>query len=69
MDEPEKGDPVKPCMDFYKKNQSDIRLEMLKLRILARGDSKNKEIIGYTWSPKKSMRDINYFLVDSSNHK
>ena len=47
MDEPEKLDPVTPYMDVYKeKIQSDVSLDKLKLRILVRGDLKNKEMIG-----------------------
>ena len=50
--EPEKGEPVTPCMDVYKaKIQSDGSLDKLKLRILVRGDLKNKELVGDTWSP------------------
>ena len=36
--EPEKGEPVTPCMDVYKyKIQSDGSLDKLKFRILIRG--------------------------------
>ena len=42
MDDPYKGDPVTPCMDFYKaKIQSDGSLDKLKLRIVVKGDLKN----------------------------
>ena len=38
---PEKGEPVTPCMDVYKsKIQSDGILDKLKLRIVVRGDLK-----------------------------
>ena len=47
MDEPEKLYLVTPYMDVYKeKIQSDVSLDKLKLRILVRGDLKNKEMIG-----------------------
>ena len=40
---PEKGEPVSPCMDFYKsKIQSDRSLDKLKSRIVLRGDMQNK---------------------------
>ena len=46
MDDPEKVDPVTPCMDIYKENiQSDGSIEKLKLRIVVRGYLQNKEII------------------------
>ena len=48
--EPEKGGPVTPCMDFYKANiQSDGSIDKLKLRILVRVDLYNKELVGDTW--------------------
>ena len=43
VQDPEKGEPVTPCMDFYKaKIQSDESIEKLKLRIVVRVDIKNK---------------------------
>ena len=43
VQEPEKGEPVTPCMDVYKsKIWSDGSLDKLKLRILIRGDLHNK---------------------------
>ena len=70
MDEREKRNSVTPCMYFYKANiQSDVNPEKLKLRIVVRGDLQNKEIIGYTWNPKASMRYLKYFLAGSSKHK
>ena len=46
MNDPEKGDPVKPCMDVYKANiQSDGSLDKLKLMIVVRGDLHNKKMI------------------------
>ena len=60
---PKDGEPVTPCMDVYKsKIQSDGSLDKLKLRIVVRGDFQNKEMVGDTWSPKASMRTLNYFL-------
>ena len=65
MDYPEKGYPVKPCIDVYKeKIQSDGSIEKLKLIILVRGDLQNKEIIGDTWYPTASMSTMKYFLGD-----
>ena len=70
MDEPEKGEPVTPCMDVYKANiQSDGSLDKLKLRIVVRGDLQNKDLIGNTRSPTSSMRTLKYFLADYSKHK
>ena len=49
MDEPEKREPVTPCMDVYMENiQSDESFEKLKLWIVVRGDLYNKALIGYT---------------------
>ena len=64
------GEPVTPCMDVYKaKIQSDGSLDKLKLRIVARGDLQNKEMVGDTWSPTASIRNLKYFLVDAAKHK
>ena len=64
------GEPVTPCMDVYKaKIQSDGSLDKLKLIILVRGDLKNKEMVGDTWSPTASMRTLDYFLADAAKHK
>ena len=50
VDDPEKGEPVTPCMDVYKaKIQSDESLDKLKLIIGVRGDLQNKGLIGDTW--------------------
>ena len=52
IEDPKDGEPVTPCMDVYKeKIQSDGSLDKIKLRIVVRGDLKNKEMIGDTWSP------------------
>ena len=57
-------------MDVYKaKIQSDGSLDKLKLRIAARGDLQNKEMVGDTCSPTASMRTLKYFLVDAAKHK
>ena len=57
-------------MDVYKaKIQSDGSLDKLKLRIVVRGDLKNKEMVGDTWSPTISMRTLKYFLSDTDKHK
>ena len=45
VQEPEKGEPVTPCMDVYKnKIQSDRSLEKLKFIIVVRVDLQNKEL-------------------------
>ena len=70
MYDPEKGDPVTTCMDVYKaKIQYNGTLDKLKLIIVVRGDLQNNEMIGDTWYPTSSMRNIKYFLTYSSNHK
>ena len=57
-------------MDVYKaKIQSDGSLDKLKLRILVRGDLQNKELVGDTWSPTASKRNLKYFLADATKHK
>ena len=57
-------------MDVYKaKIQYDGSLDKPKLRIVVRGDLKNKEMIGDTWSPTASMRTLKYFLADAAKHK
>ena len=46
VQEPEKGEPVTPCMDVYEaKIQSDGSLEKLNFRILVRGYPQNKELV------------------------
>ena len=51
-DEPEKGDPVTPCMDVYKaKIQYYGSLDKSKSRIVVRGEFHNREMIGYIWAP------------------
>ena len=48
--EPDKGEPVTPCMDVYKaKIQSDGSLDKLKFRIMVRGYLQNKELVGDSW--------------------
>ena len=70
VQDPEKGDPVTPCMDVYKaKIQSDVSLEKLKLIIVVRGDLKNKELFGDIWSPTSSMSTFKYISVDSVKYK
>ena len=39
------------------------------MRILVRGDLKNKESVEDTWSPTASMSILKYFLADVTNHK
>ena len=68
--EPEKCEPVTPFMDVYKaKIQSDGSLGNIKFRIVVRGDLQNKELVGNTWSPTYSTRNLKYFLADAVNHK
>ena len=70
IEDQNEGEPVTPCMDVYKaKIQSDGSLDKLKLRILVRGDLQNKELVGDTWSPTTSMRNLKYFVADSTKHK
>ena len=65
----DKDDPVAPCMNVYKAIiQSDGSLDKLKLRIVVRGELKNKDLVGDTWSPTASMRTLKYFLADSVKH-
>ena len=69
MDDPEKRDHVKTCMDVYKANiQSGGSLDKLKLRILVIGYLQNKEVIGDTWDKTESMRNLKYFLEDAAKH-
>ena len=51
------------------KNPIRWKPDKLKLRIVVRGDLKNKEMVGDTWSPTASMRTLKYFLADSAKHK
>ena len=51
------------------KIQSDGSLDILKLKIVVRGDLHNKEMVGDTWSPKASMSTLKYFLADAAKHK
>ena len=70
VQDPEKDEPVTPCMDVYKaKIQSDGSLDELNLRIVVIGNLQNKELVGDTWSPTASMRTLEYFLADSAKHK
>ena len=48
-------------MDVYKaKIQSDGSLDKLNVIIVVRGDLQNKEMVGDTWSPTVSMRNLKY---------
>ena len=70
VEDPEKDEPVNPCMDFYKaKIQYYGSLDKLKPIILVRGDLYNKEFVGDTWSPTTSMSNLKYFLADITKHK
>ena len=51
MEYQSKGEPLNPYTYVYKsKIKSDGSLDKLKLVIVVRGDLKNKEMIGDTWS-------------------
>ena len=70
VEDPEKDEPMTPCMDVYKDNiQSDGSLDKLKFIIVVRGYLQNKELVGDTWSPTASMRTLKYFLADATKHK
>ena len=57
--DPEKGEPVTPCIGGYKeKIHSDGSLNRIKLIIVVRFDLKNKKLVGYTWSPAAYMRTL-----------
>ena len=59
VQETEKGEPVTPSMGVYKaKIQSDGSLDNMKYRIVVIEDLKNKELVGYNWSPTASMRTL-----------
>ena len=59
VQEPEKGEPVNPCMGIYKaKIQSYGILHKLTLRIVVRGDLQNKELVGDNWSPTASIKTL-----------
>ena len=70
VQEPDRGEPVTPCMDVYKdKIKSDGSLDKLKLGNFVRGDLQNKELVGDTWSPTSSIRTLKYLLADAVMHK
>ena len=70
IEDQKEGELVTPCMDVYKaKIQYDGSLDKLKLRIVIRGDLKDKEMVGDTWSPTASLRTLKYFLAYSAKHK
>ena len=57
-------------MDVLKtKIQSYGSLEKLKLEIIVKGDLKNKELVGDTWSETAYMRTLIYFLTNATKHK
>ena len=57
-------------MDFYKaKIQSDVIRDKRNLRIVVRGYLRNKELVGYTWSPTDFMRPFKYLLAYATKHK
>ena len=67
VEDPEKDDPVSPCMDVYKaKIQYYGSLNKLKLVIIVSGYMENKELVGDNWSPIASMRNLTYFLADAT---
>ena len=57
-------------MAVYKANiQYNGSLEKLNSTIVVREGFKNKEMIGYIWSPTASMRTLKHFLEADSKHK
>ena len=59
VQDPDKGNPVTPCMDVYKeKIQSDGSLYNIKLIIVIIRELQNKELVVYTWSQTASMRNL-----------
>ena len=70
VEDPEKDEPVTPCMDVYKaKIQSNGSLDKLNLIIVVRGYLQHNKLVGDTWSPTASMRTLKYFLADAFKHK
>ena len=70
VEDPEKDEPVTPCMDVYKaKIPYDGSLYKLNLISVVRGDINNKELVGDTWSPTASMRTLKYLLSDATKQK
>ena len=70
VQELEKGEPMTPCMGVYKaKIQSGGSLDKLKLKIVVRGDLKNMELVGETWSPTSFMGTFKCFFADAVKHK
>ena len=70
VQDPEKGEPMIPCMGVYKSNiQSDGSLYKPKLIIVVRWDLQNKELVGDNWSPTSSMNTLKYLLTDATKHK
>ena len=57
-------------MDVYKEEiQNYGSLDKLKLGILVRRYLQNKELVGDTWSPTASIRNLKYFFADVAKHK
>ena len=54
---------------YKEKNQSDGSIDKLKLRIVVRGNLKNKGLVGDTCSPTASIRTLKYFLTDETKYK
>ena len=70
IEDPEKDEPMTPCMDVYKANiKSEGSLDKLKPIIVVIGDLQNKELVGDTWSPSASMRNLKYLLAYATKHK
>ena len=59
-----------PFMGVYKdKIQSYGSLDKLKLIIVVRIYLQNTELVGDTWSPTASTRNLKYLLADAVKHK
>ena len=57
-------------MDVYKvKIQYNGIVDILKLRVVVRGDLQNTELVGDNWSPRAYMRNLKYFLADATKQK
>ena len=70
VEDPEKDEPMTPCMDFYKDNIQYVgSLYKLKLRIVVIGYLYNKELVIYTWSPTAFTSTLKYFLAYAVRYK
>ena len=54
---------------YKAKIHSDGRLDKPKFIVVVIGDLQNKELVGDTWSPIASMRNLKYFSEYAVKHK